>query len=257
VPTSPHALERPPIVSPAEWLAARIELLAKEKELTRARDALSAARRALPWVRVEKDYVFDTLDGPRTLADLFDGRSQLVVQHFMFGPDWKEGCIGCSFKADHVDAARVHLEQHDVSFVAISRAPLPTLEAYRKRMGWGFRWVSSSGSDFNFDFHVSFTPDEAARGTGYYNYGVRQVFGDEMSGNSVFYKDETGAVFHTYSAFARGDEQLVGAYNYLDLTPKGRNETGPHYNLMDWVRRHDQYDRPEHAQGRPHSCECE
>jgi len=244
-------------VSPAEWLAARIELLAKEKELTRARDALNAARRALPWVRVEKDYVFDAPDGTRTLADLFVGRSQLVVQHFMFGPDWKEGCIGCSFKADHVDAARVHLEQHDVSFVAISRAPLPQLEAYRKRMGWGFRWVSSFSSDFNFDFHVSFTPDDTARGTGYYNYGVRQIVGDEISGNSVFYKDESGAVFHTYSAFARGDEQLVGAYNYLDLTPKGRNETGPHFNLMDWVRRHDQYDRHEPGPARSHSCECE
>ncbi len=243
--TRPTAFQRPPVVSREEWLAARIELLAKEKELTRARDALTAARRRLPWVKVEKTYTFDTVDGPRTLADLFDGRSQLMVQHFMFGPDWQEGCLGCSFKADHVDAARQHFEHHDLSFVAVSRAPLAKIDAYRQRMGWQFQWVSSFGSDFNFDYHVSFTqPGTGANGGKiYYNYAERDFAGDELSGQSVFYKDETGAVFHTYSCFARGDEQLVGTYDFLELTPKGRNETGPNFDMRDWLKRHDEYTR--------------
>ena len=241
----------PPIVSQAEWLAARRRLLEREKQLTRERDRLNADRRALPWVKVEKEYVFDTLEGKRSLADLFDGRSQLIVQHFMFGPGWTEGCVGCSFKSDHVDGALAHLEAHDVTFVAVSRAPLPEIEAFRKRMGWRFRWVSSHNSDFNFDFQVSFTAEEAASGSAYYNYAVQPIWGEEAAGNSVFYRDESGTVFHTYSAFARGDESLVATYMYLDLTPKGRNETGPRFNLMDWVRHHDRYG----AEG--HACRCE
>jgi predicted dithiol-disulfide oxidoreductase (DUF899 family) len=242
--TTETGFQRQPVVSQAEWLTVRMELLAREKELTRARDAVAEMRRKLPWVKVEKPYVFESVDGPRTLADLFDGRSQLVVQHFMFGPDWEAGCIGCSFKADHVDAARQHLEQHDVSFVAIARAPLAKIEAYRRRMGWQFAWVSSFGNEFNFDFHVSFDKDAAARDGGkvYYNFRRIDYELDELPGESVFYKDESGAVFHTYSTYARGDELLVGAYNYLDLTPKGRQEV-INGNLMDWVKRHDEYDR--------------
>jgi predicted dithiol-disulfide oxidoreductase (DUF899 family) len=236
-------IERPPVVSRADWVTARLALLQQEKEVTRARDALAEARRALPWVKVEKEYVFESANGPRTLADLFEGRSQLVIQHFMFGPEWAAGCIGCSFKADHVDAARVHLEQHDVSFAAVSRAPLAKIEAYRQRMGWQFTWVSSACNDFNFDYHVSFDKAEAERQGGkvYYNYTLIDFELDELPGESVFCRDESGAVFHTYSAYARGDEMLVTAYNYLDLTPKGRNETGPTGTLMDWVKRHDEY----------------
>jgi predicted dithiol-disulfide oxidoreductase (DUF899 family) len=232
-----------PIVSREEWIVARKLLLAKEKQLTRELDALAQERRSLPWVKVEKTYVFDGPHGKETLADLFDGRSQLILQHFMFGPDWAEGCIGCSFKSDHIDGARVHLEHHDVSFVSVSRAPIEKIEAYRKRMGWTFKWVSSYHSDFNYDYGVSFRPGEPAT----YNYKQFPSTPDgldEASGDSVFYKDETGDIYHTYSTFARGDEKLVGAYNYLDLTPKGRNETGPGFNLMDWVKRHDQYEEP-------------
>jgi predicted dithiol-disulfide oxidoreductase (DUF899 family) len=227
-----------PVVSREEWLVARKLLLKKEKELTRQRDEISRQRRELPWVKVEKTYVFDGPNGKVTLAELFDGNSQLIVQHFMFGPDWAEGCPGCSFKSDHIDAARVHLEHHDVSLVSVSRAPIEKIEAYRKRMGWTFVWVSSFNSDFNFDYNVSFRPGEPAT----YNYGGPVYQGDEGSGDSVFYKDEAGDIYHTYSTFARGDEMLVGAYNYLDLTPKGRNETGPGFNLGDWVKRHDEYE---------------
>ncbi len=227
------------IVSREEWLKARKVHLAKEKELTRLRDKLSAERRELPWVKVEKNYVFDGPGGKETLADLFDGRSQLIVYHFMFGPEWKEGCPSCSFFADHVDGPNVHLAHHDVTFAAVSRAPLAKIEAYKKRMGWKFNWVSSFGSDFNYDYHVSFTKDDLAKGKVYYNYGREGWDGfDELHGFSVFYKDEAGQVFHTYSTYARGADLLLGAYNFLDLTPKGRNEKGP----MDWVRRHDRYD---------------
>lgn len=234
---------RPRVASREEWLAARLELLAKEKAFTRMRDQLTAERTALPWVKVDKPYVFDGPAGPVSLADLFDGRSQLFVQHFMFGPDWQDGCVGCSFKADHVDAARQHLEHHDVSFVAISRAPLAKIEAFKRRMGWTFAWVSSAGNDFNADFHVSFTKEDAARANGkvYYNYAERDFQSDELSGTSVFAKDDAGDVYHTYSCYARGDEQLIGAYHFLELTPKGRNEQGPHYSLGDWVRHHDRY----------------
>jgi predicted dithiol-disulfide oxidoreductase (DUF899 family) len=229
------------VVSRDEWLVARKELLRKEKEFTRLRDQLSAERRALPWVKVEKPYVFDGPNGRQTLADLFGGRSQLVVKHFMFGPEWTDGCIGCSFEVDHIAGALVHLEHHDVTYVAVSRAPLARIEAFKRRMGWRFNWVSSYGSDFNYDFHVSFRPDEIAKGEAYYNYEVRDVGIDELSGRSVFYKDAAGDVFHTYSSYARGGELFLGSYAVLDITPKGRDET-INGNLTDWVRHHDRYD---------------
>ncbi len=224
-----------------QWLAARKELLAKEKELTRHRDQVNEARRRLPWVKVEKSYVFDTPTGKRTLAELFDGRSQLIVQHFMFGPDSQEGCTGCSFGADHIDGPMQHLVHHDVTYVAVSRAPLEKLMAYKKRMGWKFPWVSSAGSDFNFDFNVSFRPEDLAKGKVFYNYEMIDNQMDELPGASVFYKDEHGDVYHTYSSYGRGNEEVIGAYMLLDMTPLGRNENGPHHNLMDWVKRHDQY----------------
>jgi predicted dithiol-disulfide oxidoreductase (DUF899 family) len=235
------SVERPKVVSRAEWLAARKELLVREKELTRFRDELSRQRRELPWVKIEKSYVFDGPNGKETLADLFDGRSQLIIKHFMFGPGWKEGCVGCSFEVDHIEGALVHLEHHDVTYVAVSRAPLPEIEAFKKRMGWHFKWVSSFGSDFNYDYHVSFTKQDIARGKVYYNYAMQDVGMEELSGRSVFYKDESGDIFHTYSAFGRGTEELLGTYVCLDLTPKGRNEIGPNHNLTDWVRHHDRY----------------
>jgi predicted dithiol-disulfide oxidoreductase (DUF899 family) len=229
------------VVTREEWVAARKELLAKEKELTRMRDRLNAERRALPWVKIDKEYVFDGPDGRETLADLFAGRDQLIVKHFMFGPGWREGCVGCSFEIDHAEAALVHLEHHDVSYVAVSRAPFAEIEAFRKRMGWRVKWVSSAGSDFNYDFHVSFTPDEIARGQAYYNFDTRPIAIDELSGRSVFYKDPAGTVFHTYSSYARGGENFLGTYHFLDITPKGRNET-INGNLTDWVRHHDRYE---------------
>lgn len=231
------------IVSRQEWIAARKVLLAEEKTLTRLRDKLSAKRRELPWVRVDKDYVFDTVDGKKSLANLFDGRSQLIIYHFMYDLDWEEGCLGCSFLADHIDGANMHLPHHDVSMVVVSRAPLAKIEAYRHRMGWRFKWVSSFGSDFNSDYHVSFTSQDIANGKSCYNYELREAqIEGEAPGISVFYKDERSGIFHTYSSYARGGDLLIGAYNYIDLTPKGRNETGPNHNLGDWVRRHDQYE---------------
>jgi predicted dithiol-disulfide oxidoreductase (DUF899 family) len=229
------------IVSHQDWLAARTAFLAKEKEFTRLRDQLTAERLALPWERVEKDYVFDTADGRKTLADLFAGRSQLLVKHFMFGPDWEQGCVGCSFGADHVDGIVVHLEHHDISYVAVSRAPLPKIEAFRRRMGWHFRWVSSAESDFNFDYQASFSPEDIASGKAYYNYKEQSVGIDELTGFSVFYKDVDGAIYHTYSTYARGGEMFLSAYGYLDVLPKGRNET-INGNLTDWVRHHDRYE---------------
>ena len=237
--TFPNAI----VVSRKDWLAARRELLAREKELTRQRDAVSAARRALPWVKVEKEYVFDAAQGKKTLAELFDGRSQLIVYHFMWRHDLGNGCNGCSFLADHIDGANLHLAHHDVNLVAVSRAPLAALETYKQRMGWRFPWVSSVGSDFNFDYHVSFRPEELTSGDVYYNYRMTKASIDELSGISVFYKSQEGEIFHTYSSYARGNEEVLGAYMYLDLTPKGRNETGPRGDLGDWVRPHDQYDK--------------
>jgi predicted dithiol-disulfide oxidoreductase (DUF899 family) len=223
------------IASREEWLEARRELLDKEKALTRLHDHLAAERRKLPWVRVEKPYRFDTETGKATLADLFDGRSQLIIRHFMLGPGWK----ACSFATDHDEGALVHLTNHDVSFVRISRAPLPEIQAYNRRMGWKGRWVSSHGSDFNYDFHVAFRKED---GPMFYNYRQVEFMGEDQPGVSVFVKDETGQVFHTYSTFSRGDEGAVSSYFYLDLTPKGRREDGPRNNLMDWVKRHDEYE---------------
>ena len=228
------------VVSQEEWLAARKQLLSKEKEFTRLRDRLSAERRELPWVRVDKEYVFDGPDGKETLADLFDGRSQLLVYHFMFGPGWEQGCPSCSFVSDHIDGANWHLPQRDVTLLAVSRAPLAEIEAFKQRMGWRFKWVSSYDNDFNHDFHVSFTPDEMARGEVYYNYTMTEFPSEEAPGLSAFYKDPSGAVFHTYSAYARGLDMLVGAYNYLDLAPKGRDEAALPWT-MAWVRHHDRY----------------
>jgi predicted dithiol-disulfide oxidoreductase (DUF899 family) len=243
------AMQTHRIVSRDEWLAARTALLAKEKEFTHARDRLSAARRTLPWVKVDKDYVFDTAEGKRTLAELFDGRSQLIVYHFMLAPGWKDGCIGCSFLVDHIDGALAHLAQRDVAFVTVSRAPLAEIEAYKARMGWHFRWVSSYGSDFNYDFHVSFRPEEIASGHVPYNYQTISADIEEMPGASVFAKDAGGAVYHTYSTFARGLENVLGTYALLDMTPKGRDEHGPRGDLSDWVKRHDEYGAAE-----PQSC---
>jgi predicted dithiol-disulfide oxidoreductase (DUF899 family) len=227
-------------VSREDWLAARKQHLAKEKEFTRLRDQLSAERRELPWVRVEKSYVFEGPDGEETLADLFDGRSQLLVYHFMFGPGWEQGCPSCSFVSDHIDGANWHLPQRDVTLLAVSRAPLAQIEAFKARMGWRFKWVSSYGNDFNQDYHVSFTQDEMAQGQVYYNYGLEEFPSEEAPGISVFYKDPGGAMFHTYSAYARGLDMLIGAYNYLDLAPKGRDEAALPWT-MAWVRHHDRY----------------
>jgi predicted dithiol-disulfide oxidoreductase (DUF899 family)/predicted SnoaL-like aldol condensation-catalyzing enzyme len=225
------------VVSREEWLKARKALLAKEKELTRQRDELSRQRRELPWVKVEKNYIFDGPKGQETLADLFDRRSQLIIYHFMFGPGWEEGCSGCSFLADHIDGARVHLEHHDVSLVVASRAPLPQLEAFKKRMGWRFKWVSSNGSDFNYDFGVSYKREDLDQGNVFHNFQMQKLSSEEQPGLSVFYRAEAGDIFHTYSTYERGLDLCVGAYNYLDLMPKGRNESSP----QDWVRLHDRY----------------
>ena len=229
----------PKVVSESEWLVARKDLLTRERELTRLRDEVSRHRRELPWVKIDKEYIFDGPDGRQTLADLFDGRSQLIVYHFMLGPGWEEGCKSCSYLADHFDGANGHLPHRDVTFVVISRAPLSQIQSYQKRMGWRFKWLSSHGKDFNFDYHVSFTEEDEKKGKVYYNYATQEFISDELPGLSVFYKDENGDVFHTYSTYARGLDILVGAYNLLDLTPKGRNENPD--ATMDWVRRHDEY----------------
>jgi predicted dithiol-disulfide oxidoreductase (DUF899 family) len=228
------------VVSRDEWVAERKTLLAREKELSRLGDQIARARRALPWVRIDKVYTFDTPLGRRTLAELFDGRRQLLVQHFMLAPGWEQGCKNCSYMADHTDATTVHLAHRDVTFVAISRAPLSEIERYRQRMGWKFRWVSSCGNDFNRDFHVSFTADEIANDRADYNFGGSPA-GEEMPGVSAFYKDDAGEVFHTYSTYGRGVEVMMHTYRLLDLTPKGRDENGPRSG-MAWVRHHDRYE---------------
>jgi predicted dithiol-disulfide oxidoreductase (DUF899 family) len=227
------------VVSEAQWTEARKAHLAKEKELTRLRDELSRERRELPWVKVEKDYVFDGPDGPETLADLFAGRGQLVVYHFMFDPAWSQGCKSCSFMADHYDPAVVHLAHRDVTMVTISRAPLEKLSAFRRRMGWSFKWVSSSGNDFGRDFHVSFTEQELESGLAVYNYDRRPYPITELPGLSVFAKDEQGNVFHTYSTYARGLDIFLGTYHLLDIVPKGRDEDG--IQGMAWLRHRDRY----------------
>jgi len=236
-------MSQPRIVSRDEWLAARKQLLSKEKELTYLRDRLSAERRQLPWVRVDKPYLFEGPNGKETLAELFEGRSQLVIYHFMFGPGWEQGCPSCSWAADNIAGNVVHLNARDVTLVVVSRAPLAQIEAFRKRMGWGFKWVSSYGSDFNHDYHVSFTAEEIAKGNVYYNYGPNGFPSEEAPGISVFYKNGNGAVFHTYSAFARGAEPLLGGYYLLDAVPKGRDEAALPFT-MAWVRHHDRYGQP-------------
>ncbi|QVQ27424.1 DUF899 domain-containing protein [Achromobacter deleyi] len=220
------------VVSRHEWNLAREALLRREKEATHAQDALARDRMALPWVQVDKAYQFQDASGAHNLADLFQGKSQLIVYHFMFGPDWEEGCVGCSFLADHLDSALVHLRHHDVSVVAASRAPYARLAAFKQRMGWRFDWFSSEGCDFNFDLGAS----------------LPKADGDveERPGASAFFRDPDGEIFHTYSTFERGVERLAGAYNYLDLAPLGRNENGPHFNVEDWVRHHDRYDDATH-----------
>ncbi len=228
------------VVSQGEWLAARKALLAREKEFTKARDALSAARRDLPWVKVEKDYVFDGPAGKETLANLFGGKSQLMIYHFMLGPGWVDGCPSCSFLADHFDGANIHLAQRDVSFVVVSRAPLAEIEAYRKRMGWRFKWVSSHASDFNRDFAVSFDKSDVDANAMAYNFGTAPAHHTELPGLSAFIQDG-GAVFHTYSTYERGLDIIVGTYNMLDLAPKGRDEDALPWS-MAWVRRHDEYE---------------
>jgi predicted dithiol-disulfide oxidoreductase (DUF899 family) len=228
------------IVSQQEWIEARKALLAREKELTHARERLAEERRALPWVKVEKPYLFDCAEGRKTLSDLFKGRPQLVVQHFMFAPDWNEGCKSCSFWADGFERMIPHLAARDTTLVAISRAPLAKLEAFKRRMGWTFDWLSSAPSDFNFDYAVSFTPNEVRSGLKIYNFGTAGFGAEEAPGISVFYRDEAGDIFHTYSCFARGLDMMNAAYHYLDLTPLGRHEEGLPYP-MDWVRLHDQY----------------
>jgi predicted dithiol-disulfide oxidoreductase (DUF899 family) len=227
------------IVSENEWLAARKALLVLEKEETKLRDKVRAERLSLPWVKVEKTYTFETPDGRKTLADLFDGRSQLIVYHFMYGPDWEAGCPGCSFMADHIDGMLPHLNNHDVTMIAVSRAPLEKLTAYRKRMNWTFPWVSAFGSDFNFDYHVSFTKEELASGKVMYNYRETNAADahDELPGLSAFFKDEDGTVYHTYSDYARGGEEALGTLMILDRAPKGRNETG----TLSFVNRKDEY----------------
>jgi predicted dithiol-disulfide oxidoreductase (DUF899 family) len=228
------------VVSHEQWLQARLDLLAAEKELTRQRDALTRRRMAMPWEQVEKPYCFEGPNGPLSLADLFERRSQLIVYHFMFGLDWEAGCKSCSFWVDNFDGIPIHLNHRGVAFTAISRAPLAKIDAYKKRMGWSFPWVSSHGSDFNFDYHVSFTPEELAASEAYYNYAVRPITASDEQGISVFCKNERGEVFHTYSCHGRGIEMVNGAYHFLDLEPKGRDEDG--FSLaMTWVRRRDQY----------------
>jgi predicted dithiol-disulfide oxidoreductase (DUF899 family) len=249
-----------PAVSRQEWIAARKGLLAKEKELMRLRDQLAGERRALPWVKIEKEYLFDAPEGKVALADLFDGRSQLFIKHFMMGPGQEAQCVGCSLEVDHIEGILEHLQNHDVTYTAIARAPLDEIEAVRKRMGWRFRWISSHNSDFNYDFNVSFTPEQIASGRAFYNYEYVNPGLEDRSGDSVFFKDAAGQIFHTFSTFGRGGEEFLGIYRYLDVTPKGRDEGGPNHTLADWVRPRNMYGRggivePSGRYHQPH-CAC-
>jgi predicted dithiol-disulfide oxidoreductase (DUF899 family) len=249
------------IVSREEWLIARKDLLKREKELTRLRDQLAAERRALPWVKIDKEYVFDTPEGEVTLAELFDGRSQLFIKHFMMAPGQVTQCVGCSLEVDHVDGILPHLEKHDVTYVAVARAPIEEIEAVRKRMGWKFRWVSSYHSEFNYDFYVSFSREEVASGRTLYNYGVAPQWAadiEDLSGDSVFYKNKAGQIFHTYSTFGRGGEEFLGIYRIFDATPKGRNENGPYHSLTDWARPRNMYGKGGEIEpnGRYHQPAC-
>jgi predicted dithiol-disulfide oxidoreductase (DUF899 family) len=241
--TSAGKSKRHPVVGAEGWLAARTELLKKEKELTHLRDEISRRRLELPWEKIEKKYLFEGPKGKQSLADLFEGRSQLMIYHFMLGPGWKEGCPSCSYLADHFDGMRVHLAARDIHLAAVSRAPWPEIEAFRKRMEWKFPWVSSDGSDFNFDYQVSATPGTRADEKVFYNYGMQVFPAEERPGLSAFYKDG-GEIFHTYSTYGRGLDILVGAYNFIDMSPLGRNEQGLKHT-MAWVRHHDKYgERP-------------
>jgi predicted dithiol-disulfide oxidoreductase (DUF899 family) len=249
------------IVSKAEWLVARKDLLRREKELTQLRDDISRHRRELPWVKMEKEYLFDAPEGKVTLADLFDGRSQLFIKHFMMSPGAAHQCVGCSLEVDHVEGLLEHLENNDVSYVVVARAPIEEIEVVRKTMGWRFRWVSSYHSDFNYDFNVSFRPGEVAAGQALYNFQQAPEWAagvEDLSGNSVFYKDESGQVFHTYSTYGRGGEQFLGVYGYLDVMPKGRNENGPYHSLTDWARPRNMYGKGGmvEANGRYHAQSC-
>jgi predicted dithiol-disulfide oxidoreductase (DUF899 family) len=229
------------VVSSAEWIEAREQLLIKEKEFTRLRDQLSRQRRDLPWEAVITDYVFVGPNGKQTLSELFEGTSQLIVYHFMFDPDWDAGCKSCSFWADNFNGIDIHLRHRDISFLAVSRAPWTKLEAYKKRMGWSFKWVSSFGTEFNYDYGASFTPEQVANGNAYYNYTRQKPVGSEVVGISVFYREADGSLFHTYSCYSRGVDMMNGAYHYVDLTPKGRDEADQKPHPQAWVRRHDEY----------------
>jgi predicted dithiol-disulfide oxidoreductase (DUF899 family) len=237
----PDKMEPHKIVSHDEWIAARKAHLAEEKAFSKARDALARQRRKLPWEKVEKSYVFDTPSGKQTLADLFGNKSQLIIYHFMLGPGWEAGCPSCSYLADHFDGAAIHLTQRDVSFVVVSRAPLAEIGKFQARMGWKFKWASSFGSDFNHDYQVSVSPEEKAGGKVLYNYEIIEKFpSDERPGASAFFKNPAGEVFHTYSTYGRGLDMFIGAYHFLDIAPKGRDEDGLAFS-MAWVRHHDKY----------------
>ena len=256
-----HEIESEPahaVVSREAWLRARKALLVEEKEHTRQRDELNRRRRELPWIRIEKEYVFDSPSGKVTLAELFDGRSQLFVKHFMMGPGQIGQCVGCSLEVDHVEGILAHLNNHDVTYAVAARAPIEEIEAVRARMGWRFPWVSSFHSDFNHDFHVSFEPEERAQGRAYFNYRHGDPGVPDLSGDSVFFRDEAGQIFHTYSTYGRGGEEFLGIYRFLDVLPRGRNETGPYGNLADWARPRDMYGRggAVEATGRYHARGC-
>src|SRR5262247_1748249 len=252
------SLENKQVVSREEWIEARRALLAKEKEFTRRRDELNRQRHELPWVKIEKEYVFDAPEGKVTLAELFDGRSQLFIKHFMMGPGQVAQCVGCSLEVDHIEGVLEHLQNHDVTYAVVARAPIEEIEAVRKRMGWRFRWVSSFNSDFNYDFNVSFTLEQIAADRAFYNYEYVNPWLEDRSGDSVFFKDNAGEIFHTYSTFGRGGEEFLGIYRYLDVTPKGRGEDGPYHTLADWVRPRNAYGKGGivEANGRYHQSGC-
>jgi predicted dithiol-disulfide oxidoreductase (DUF899 family) len=243
-----HGMENRKVVSQKEWLVARKKLLLEEKKFSKLRDKLNLQRRRLPWVKIEKEYVFESPSGEATLGDLFCGKSQLLIYHFMFSPRWKEGCAHCSFWADHFDSVNIHIGQRDTAFAVVSRAPLKKIAGFKKRMGWRFKWVSSHGSDFNFDFNVSFTTDQLKSGTAIYNYSPLDMNIDEREGVSAFYRDKNGDLYHTYSSYERGIDLMNTTYNFLDLTTKGRDENPEH--SQDWVRYHDKY------RGASKDCKC-
>jgi predicted dithiol-disulfide oxidoreductase (DUF899 family) len=249
------------IVTKQDWIEARRKLLAKEKDLTRLRDRLAEDRRALPWVKIEKPYVFDGPTGKVSLADLFGGRSQLYIKHFMMAPGATTQCVGCSFEVDHIEGILAHINNHDVAYVVVARAPIEEIEVVRKRMGWKFPWVSSYHSDFNYDFDVSFTPEQVASGRALYNFGRAPEWAAglrDLSGRSVFFKDEEGQIYLTYASFGRGGEDFLTAYRILDVMPKGRQEDGPFHSLADWVRPHDRYGKGGMVEpnGRYHASGC-